>query len=187
MEATADQAADVTAVATADQPAQAAEAITRLRAADLRVTAPRLAVMSALRPGRHLDVETVTVSARDRLGSLSTQAVYDILRVLAEAGLVRRIQPAGGPARFETRVGDNHHHVVCRSCGATTDIDCAVGAAPCLDPSDAAGFTVEEAEVTFWGSCPACQASRREPADTLSTAFTRKRLSTAASQERGSA
>ncbi len=132
----------------------------QLRAADLRVTAPRLAVLAALPRGRHLDVETVAVTARERLGTLSTQAVYDILRALAEAGLVRRIQPAGGPARFETRAGDNHHHLVCRSCGATADVDCAVGTAPCLDPSSTDGFAIDEAEVTFWGRCPDCQPTR---------------------------
>jgi Fe2+ or Zn2+ uptake regulation protein len=132
----------------------------QLRAADLRVTAPRLAVLAALPRGRHLDVETVAGTARERLGTLSTQAVYDILRALAEAGLVRRIQPAGGPARFETRAGDNHHHLVCRSCGATADVDCAVGTAPCLDPSSTDGFAVDEAEVTFWGRCPDCQPTR---------------------------
>lgn len=135
----------------------------RLRAADLRVTAARLAVLAALPPGRHLDVDTVAATARDRLGSLSTQAVYDILRVLSTAGLVRRIQPAGGPARFESRAGDNHHHLVCRSCGATVDVDCAVGAAPCLEPSSSAGFAVDEAEVTFWGSCPDCQRTSTAP------------------------
>jgi Fe2+ or Zn2+ uptake regulation protein len=133
------------------------DSATRLRSANLRVTAPRLAVLAALPPGRHLDVETVAATARERLGTLSTQAVYDILRVLAAAGLVRRIQPAGGPARFEARAGDNHHHLVCRSCGATVDVDCAVGTPPCLSPSSAAGFTVDEAEVTFWGRCPDCQ------------------------------
>jgi len=139
------------------------DAATRLRTANLRVTAPRLAVLAALPPGRHLDVETVAATARERLGSLSTQAVYDILRALAAAGLVRRIQPAGGPARFETRTGDNHHHLVCRACGATADVDCAVGAAPCLQPSTTAGFAIDEAEVTFWGTCPDCQQHASTP------------------------
>ena len=137
----------------------------RLRAADLRVTAPRLAVLAALPPGGHLDVETVAATARDRLGALSTQAVYDILRVLTTAGLVRRIQPSGGPARFESRAGDNHHHLVCRRCGATADVDCATGAAPCLEPADSAGFAVDEAEVTFWGTCPACQRIDTRPTE----------------------
>lgn len=135
----------------------------RLRAADLRVTAPRLAVLAALPPGRHLAVEAVAAAAREQLGSLSTQAVYDILRALTTAGLVRRIQPAGGPARFESRAGDNHHHLVCRSCGTTADVDCATGAAPCLQPSGAAGFLVDQAEVTFWGACPDCQQSTTPP------------------------
>ena len=135
----------------------------QLRAADLRVTAPRLAVLAALPRGRHLDVETVAGTARERLGTLSTQAVYDILRALAEAGLVRRIQPAGGPARFETRAGDNHHHLVCRACRRTTDVDCATGARPCLTPSDDAGYALDEAEVVFWGLCPSCQLKQQSP------------------------
>ena len=128
----------------------------RLRAAGLRVTAPRLAVFAALQEGSHLDAETIAARARARLGSLSTQAVYDTLRVFARIGLVRRIEPAGSPARYETRVGDNHHHVVCRVCGAIADVDCATGAAPCLEPSAAGDFVVDEAEVTFWGICPDC-------------------------------
>jgi Fur family ferric uptake transcriptional regulator len=107
--------------------------------------------------------------ARERLGSLSTQAVYDILRAFTEAGLVRRIEPAGSPALYETRVGDNHHHVVCRVCGTVGDVDCAVGERPCLTPSDAHGFVLDEAEITFWGLCPACAPGRApgtSPADT---------------------
>ncbi len=131
-----------------------------LRARGLRVTAPRLAVFRAVAetPG-HPDVETVARRARALIGSLSTQAVYDALRALTAAGLLRRIEPAGSPARFEARVGDNHHHVVCRVCGVARDIDCVVGAAPCLSPSEAGGFLVDEAEVTFWGVCPECQAA----------------------------
>jgi Fur family ferric uptake transcriptional regulator len=131
-----------------------------LRARGLRVTAPRLAVFRAVAelPG-HPDVETIAARARSLIGSLSTQAVYDVLGTLTGAGLLRRIELAGSPARFETRVGDNHHHVVCRSCGAAHDVDCAVGEPPCLAPSDTGGFVVEEAEVTFWGVCPACQAA----------------------------
>lgn len=128
----------------------------RLRARGLRVTAPRLAVLAALPPGAHLDVEDIAREVRGRLGTLSTQAVYDILHAFTGAGLVSRIQPAGGPTRFESRVGDNHHHVVCRSCGATTDIDCAVGTAPCLQPASTYGYTIDQAEVTYWGSCPNC-------------------------------
>jgi Fur family transcriptional regulator, stress-responsive regulator len=131
-----------------------------IRNAGLRVTAPRLAVLTAVQcEGQHRDVETIATESRKRLGTLSIQSVYDNLRALEQVGLVRRIQPSGHPARYEARVGDNHHHIVCRSCGATADIDCAVGAAPCLEPSVDHGFVVEEAEVTFWGVCPGCQQS----------------------------
>lgn len=130
----------------------------RLRQAGMRVTAPRLAVMAAVLECPHQDADAIAVAARARLGTLSTQAVYDNLRALVEAGFVRRIEPAGHPARYEARVGDNHHHVVCRRCGRTADVDCTIGAAPCLEPSAAYGFLIDEAEVTFWGLCPACQA-----------------------------
>ena len=132
-----------------------------LRARGLRVTAPRLAVFRAVSetPG-HPDVEVIAGRARALIGSLSTQAVYDALHTLTAAGLLRRIEPAGSPARFETRVGDNHHHVVCRVCGAAQDVDCAIGGAPCLTPSEAGGFVIDEAEVTFWGICPDCQAAQ---------------------------
>ena len=130
----------------------------RLRRAGLRVTAPRLAVLSSvLGEGSHRDAEAIAAAARQRLGALSTQAVYDNLHALEEAGLIRRIQPSGHPARYETRVGDNHHHIVCRRCGLTADVDCAVGAAPCLEPSHDHGFVVQEAEVIYWGLCPTCQ------------------------------
>jgi Fur family transcriptional regulator, stress-responsive regulator len=132
----------------------------RLRDAGLRVTAPRLAVLAAVCEGDHLAVEEIAVAARRRLGSVSTQAVYDVLRALTEAGLVRRIEPAGSPARFEGRVGDNHHHLVCRSCGAVTDVDCAAGSAPCIEPHDRPGFDVEEAEVIYWGLCATCGPDR---------------------------
>jgi Fe2+ or Zn2+ uptake regulation protein len=137
-----------------------ADHTTRLREAGLRVTAPRLAVLGALAERPHADADALASVARSRLGSLSTQAVYDILRVLTEAKMVRRIVPAGHPARYETRVGDNHHHIVCRVCGKTEDVDCAVGDAPCLEPSDAHGFNVDEAEVVFWGLCPGCRTPR---------------------------
>ena len=120
------------------------------------MTAPRLAVLAALSENGHADVEELVEASRERLGTLSTQAVYDMLRVYVTAGLARRIEPAGHPARFEARVGDNHHHVVCRACGLISDIDCAVGAAPCLHPSQTHGFVLDEAEVTFWGLCPSC-------------------------------
>jgi Fur family transcriptional regulator, stress-responsive regulator len=131
-----------------------------IRRHGLKATAPRMAVLDAVEAlGGHPDVDAIERHARERLGSLSTQAVYDNLRALTDAGLVRRIEPAGSPARYETRVGDNHHHVVCRRCGAAQDIDCVVGDAPCLEPSSTGGFTVEQAEVTFWGLCPDCQSS----------------------------
>jgi Fe2+ or Zn2+ uptake regulation protein len=129
----------------------------RLRGHGLKATAPRVAVLEAVEAlGGHPDADAIARHARERLGTLSTQAVYDNLRVLTELGMLRRIEPAGSPARYETRVGDNHHHVVCRRCGATRDIDCVVGAAPCLEPSSTGGFSVDEAEVTFWGLCPDC-------------------------------
>jgi Fur family ferric uptake transcriptional regulator len=132
-----------------------------LRARGLRVTAARVAVYRAVAelPG-HPDAEAIADGARALIGTLSTQAAYDTLHTLTRAGLLRRIEPAGSPARFETRVADNHHHIVCRSCGAAHDIDCIVGHAPCLVPGETAGFVVDEAEVTFWGICPDCQASR---------------------------
>lgn len=138
----------------------------QLRAVGLRVTSPRVAILDALRTGpSHVDTDAVAAAARHRLGALSTQAVYDILRTFAATGLVRRIEPAGSPAVFETRVGDNHHHVVCRACRTIADVDCAVGAAPCLDPSSAHGFAIDEAEVTYWGICPPCRADsdQKEP------------------------
>jgi Fur family ferric uptake transcriptional regulator len=132
----------------------------RLRAASLRVTRPRLAVLAALHHHPHVDTETVIDVVRNELGTVSHQAIYDVLRVLTDAGLVRRIQPAGAIARYETRVGDNHHHLVCRWCGAIADVDCAAGAAPCLTASQDHGFVVDEAEVVYWGTCPDCTAAR---------------------------
>jgi Fur family transcriptional regulator, stress-responsive regulator len=129
-----------------------------LRTRGLRVTRPRLAVLEVLAESRqHLDVEEITMRVRDRLESVSVQAVYDVLGALSAAGLARRIAPAGAPARYEARAGDNHHHLVCRRCGNITDVDCATGAAPCLEPIDAAGFLVDEAEVTYWGLCANCR------------------------------
>jgi Fur family transcriptional regulator, stress-responsive regulator len=129
-----------------------------LREAELRVTAPRTAVLAAVHDHPHADTDSLIGVVRERLGAVSHQAVYDVLRALTEAGLVRRIQPAGSVARYEARVGDNHHHVVCRSCGAVADVDCAVGYTPCLTAADDAGFTIDEAEVVYWGQCPACAA-----------------------------
>lgn len=131
-----------------------------LRGASLRVTRPRLAVLSAVHEHPHVDTDAVIRLVRADLGAVSHQAVYDVLRVLTEAGLLRRIQPAGVTARYEARVGDNHHHVVCRSCGAISDVDCAVGHTPCLTASDSHGFVVEEAEVVYWGTCPGCATTR---------------------------
>jgi len=129
-----------------------------VRGAGLRVTGPRLAVLAAVHEHPHADTETVLDAARRSLGAVSHQAVYDVLRALTDAGLVRRIEPAGSVARYEARVGDNHHHVVCRSCGAIADVDCATGEAPCLTASDDAGFAIDEAEVVYWGRCSACSA-----------------------------
>ncbi|MFD3425023.1 Fur family transcriptional regulator [Nocardia fluminea] len=130
-----------------------------LRAASLRVTAPRLAVLTAVHQHPHTDTDTILSRVRATLGAVSQQAVYDVLRALTSAGLLRRIQPMGTVARYETRVGDNHHHLVCRSCGVIVDVECAVGDAPCLSPSDDRGFVVDEAEVVYWGRCPDCTTS----------------------------
>ncbi|WP_019633991.1 Fur family transcriptional regulator [Actinomadura atramentaria] len=128
-----------------------------LRGVGLRVTAARVALVETVRAGDHLDVETIARGVRERVGHISLQAVYEALHALTAAGLLRRIEPAGSPARYEGRVGDNHHHLVCRSCGTVRDVDCAVGRAPCLHPSDDGGFLVDEADVTFWGLCPRCR------------------------------
>ncbi|YAL82056.1 Fur family transcriptional regulator [Dermacoccaceae bacterium W4C1] len=132
------------------------QAEAQIRAVSLRATAPRIAVLHELESHPHADVDTLVRAVRVRLGKVSTQAVYDILAALTEAGLVRRIEPAGHPARYETRTADNHHHVVCRACGAIGDVDCSPGQAPCLTPTDSHGFVIDEAEVTYWGLCPAC-------------------------------
>ena len=131
-----------------------------LRGAGLRVTAARVALLETVRTGDHLDVEAIAAGVRDRVGHISLQAVYDALHALTAAGLIRRIEPADSPARFEGRVGDNHHHVVCRSCGVVADVDCAAGEAPCLTASDDHGFSIDEAEVVYWGMCPACSTTR---------------------------
>ncbi|MFZ2178297.1 MAG: Fur family transcriptional regulator [Rhodococcus sp. (in: high G+C Gram-positive bacteria)] len=134
-----------------------------LRGAGLRVTAPRVAVLDAVAHRPHSDADEIAAVVRKELGSVSTQAVYDVLKACTAAGLLRRIEPAGSPARFETRIGDNHHHLVCRSCGTVVDVDCAVGEAPCLEPSQAGGFLIDEAEVVFWGLCEQCR-TRSAPA-----------------------
>jgi len=140
-------------VTAAPAPASAA---TELRAAGLRVTAARVALLEAVRDGDHLGVEALAARVRDRIGHISLQAVYDALDALTAAGLIRRIEPAGSPARFEGRIGDNHHHLVCRSCGTVTDVACAVGEAPCLTAADHHGYSIDEAEVIYWGLCPSC-------------------------------
>jgi Fur family ferric uptake transcriptional regulator len=134
-----------------------------LRGAGLRATTPRVAVLRVLTESHdHPRVDQVIERVRAAGVAISTQAAYDVCDALHSAALARRIEPAGSPARFEARVGDNHHHLVCRSCGATADVDCAVGTAPCLAPADAAGFTVDEAEVTFWGLCPDCRTAEED-------------------------
>jgi Fe2+ or Zn2+ uptake regulation protein len=143
-------------VSAAKSPSTAGE----LRGAGLRVTAARIALLETVRAGDHLGVEAIAAGVRDRIGHVSFQAVYDALHALTAAGLIRRIEPAGSPARFEGRVADNHHHVVCRSCGVVADVDCAVGEAPCLTASDDHGFSVGEAEVIYWGLCPDCSTTR---------------------------
>jgi Fe2+ or Zn2+ uptake regulation protein len=131
-----------------------------LRDAALRVTQPRLAVLDAVYDHPHADTEGIIRAARVHLPDVSHQTVYDALTVLTNVGLVRRIQPAGSVARYESRVGDNHHHVVCRACGAIADVDCAVGEAPCLEASDDNGYVIDEAEVIYWGTCPDCSAAK---------------------------
>jgi Fe2+ or Zn2+ uptake regulation protein len=131
-----------------------------LRGAGLRVTAVRVALLETIQDGNHPGVEAIASGVRDRVGHVSLQAVYEALHALTAARLVRRIEPAGGPPRFERRVGDNHHHVVCRSCGTVADVDCAVGEIPCLTPSVDHGFVIDEAEVIYWGLCSDCSTAR---------------------------
>lgn len=127
-----------------------------LRRSGLQVTAQRLAVLSAIADRPHATADDIAEVVRGRIGAISRQAVYDALGALAERGLIRRIQPAGSPARYEDRTGDNHHHLICRECGTVADVDCAAASAPCLSAADHAGFEIDEAEVVFWGRCPAC-------------------------------
>src|SRR4051812_20689991 len=129
------------------------------RGASLRVTRPRVAVLAAVHAHPHADTDSLIGAVRRDSGDVSHQAVYDVLRALTDVGLVRRIQPAGSVARYEARVGDNHHHLVCRACGGIVDVDCAVGETPCLTASDGAGYQIDEAEVVYWGRCPACATS----------------------------
>jgi Fur family ferric uptake transcriptional regulator len=134
-----------------------------LRAAGLRVTMPRLIMLAWLEAHPHSTAEAVGAGLREQFGAVSTQAVYDMLAACTTTGLLRRIEPAGHPARFERRVGDDHHHVVCRRCDRTEDVDGLAGAQPCLTPVQAMGFSVDEAEVVFWGICPRCEAAGRSP------------------------
>ena len=140
-----------------------------LRRHGLQVTAQRIAVLKAVAADPHCTVDDVVSRVRAELGSVSKQAVYGALAILAEKGLVRRIEPAGSPARYEDRVGDNHHHLVCRACGVMVDVDCAVGARPCLTPVEDADFEIDEAEVIYWGRCPECVRSERYPTSQTST------------------
>ena len=133
----------------------------RLRDSGLRVTRPRLAVLTAVAELPHADTDALIGAVRRDLPAVSHQAVYDSLRVLADVGLVRRIQPLGSVARYEARIGDNHHHVVCGSCGVIADVVCAVGEPPCLTASDAGGFVIDEAEVIYWGTCPECTTAAK--------------------------
>jgi Fur family ferric uptake transcriptional regulator len=142
-----------------------------LREADLRVTRPRIAVLGVVDEHPHASTETVIDAVRRDLPEVSHQAVYDVLKVLTDAGLVRRIQPRGSVARYESRTGDNHHHVVCRSCGTIADVDCAIGHAPCLEASEDHGFVIDEAEVVYWGICPECTARTTGP-DTSRSEYT---------------
>jgi Fur family transcriptional regulator, stress-responsive regulator len=144
-----------------DRTSNGTETAERLRTAGLRVTAPRVATLDWLDGHPHSTADEVADGVRERLGSVSTQAIYDVLHACARTGLLRRIEPAGHPARFETRAADNHHHLVCRACGRTEDVDRVVGFAPCLEPASSDGFVVDEAEVVFWGLCPDCV--RRRP------------------------
>jgi Fe2+ or Zn2+ uptake regulation protein len=130
-----------------------------LRAVALRVTRPRMAVLSAVHDHPHADTDSIIGIVRENLGEVSHQAVYDVLRALTATALVRRIQPRGSVPRYEARVGDNHHHVVCRSCGSIADVDCAVGYTPCLTAADDSGYEIDEAEVVYWGRCPECVAA----------------------------
>lgn len=135
----------------------------QLRGVGLRVTAPRVAALEVLERHPHSTADFVAAEVRGAIGGVSTQTVYDVLRVCTERGLLRRIEPAGSPVRYENRIGDNHHHVVCRVCGDIRDVDCVVGQAPCLDPSADHGFAIDEAEVTFWGVCADCRAIAQTP------------------------
>lgn len=134
-----------------------------LREHHLQITAQRLAVLRAVSGRPHCTADEVAEDVRVEIGAISRQAVYDALGLLAEKGIIRRIQPAGSSARYEDRIGDNHHHLICRTCGKTVDVDCAIGTTPCLTASDGAGYRIDEAEVVYWGACPECLASESTP------------------------
>jgi Fur family transcriptional regulator, stress-responsive regulator len=138
----------------------------RLRAAGMRVTSARLAILDVVREGQHPRADEIARAVRDRLGHVTLQAVYEALGAFTEAGLLRKLDLGTGPARYEDRVGDNHHHIVCRRCGMVADVDCVVGAAPCLEPGESLGFAIDEAEVTFWGLCSQCQVQENLTAAT---------------------
>lgn len=141
-----------------------------LREASLRVTNPRIAVMSAVYANPHADTDTILAAVRTEIPTVSHQAVYDVLRALTDAGLIRRIQPRDSVARYESRVADNHHHLVCRSCGEIADVDCATGEIPCLNAANDHGFVIDEAEVIYWGTCPNCATQLSSTATPTSTA-----------------
>ncbi len=146
-------------------PIMAKDPASLLREQGVQVTAQRLAVLRAVARRPHSTADVIAEEVRADIGAISRQAVYDTVSMLVEKGIIRRIQPAGSPALYEDRVGDNHHHIICRSCGNAVDVACAVGEAPCLTPDADAGFEIEEAEVIFWGTCPACLAEKSRTGD----------------------
>jgi len=150
----------------------------RLRQRGIQVTAQRLAVLRAVGRQPHITAEAAAEIVKAEIGAISLQSVYDALRVLVAEGVIRRIQPSGSPARFEDRVGDNHHHLICRICGRVVDVDCAVGSAPCLTPRDGKGYEIDEAEVAYWGRCPDCLTQDRPPSDGAPKTRSRQRKTT---------
>jgi len=144
----------------------APDPVEQLRERGIQVTAQRLAVFRAVSGHPHISADAVAEAVRTEIGAISLQSVYDALGILVSEGLIRRIQPAGSPARYEDRVGDNHHHLICRTCGRVVDVDCTVGSAPCLTAADDQGFEIDEAEVAYWGRCPECAAQARNTSPT---------------------
>ena len=157
-------------------PPVAGDPVELLRHRGIQVTAQRLAVLKAVSMQPHVTADSVAAAVRAEIGAISTQSVYDALHVLVTEGLLRRIQPAGSPARFEDRVGDNHHHLICRECGAVVDVDCAVGSAPCLTAPDEKGYEIDEADVAYWGRCPDCVAQSHAIADRVADDTRRKSI-----------